>query len=511
MEPLLNIEDIQGHIFPGFGTHYSVVVALRLENSTAGRAALADLVEEVTTMADSLRAKDQRREAIISGIHVPSQQSPSLAISLAATAIRGWGFDTSGFDLSFHEGMRVDANALGDPIGDGSIPSDWTFNKGDDDRVDVLLVAGHSEQEALKEAVERWLSMLTPYLKPVLIEYGHRRDGDKEFFGFKDGISQPAMRGVTLNGEYVSRRVIAPDDPRSELFAKPGQLLIWPGAFLFGYPGQTSVATQPGDDVPPPEPWMKNGSYLVFRRLLQNVRAFREAVSSMEQHLIGQGEQIPEGWVAARLVGRWPDGTPLTVSPEKEDPVISNDLNRVNNFRFFSSLAPTSLIDAGEPPQTLPEVLPDPLGLACPRASHIRQINPRDGISEIGQENHPKKLMLRRGVTFGPEVEEEPDADRGLLFLCYQTSIVEQFKFVQVNWANATQRPTGDGRDPIIGQDGTNDTQRTIQLFAPSRRQRQCPFNGRWVIATGGEYFVSPSISGLRHLLAVEVSDCSSG
>ena len=504
MEPQLDIDDIQGHVFPGFGTSHSVVIALRMGNPEGGRVALASLLRDVTTMADSLGNKESRREFMLRGTPIPTQPAPSLAISVAATAVRAWGFDTRGFDTSFHAGMRVDAAALGDCIGSNSIPEDWTFNVEDNDRVDVLIVAGHSTRTQLEQTVQDWFTKLLPAFTPVITEYGHRRAGDEEFFGFNDGVSQPAMRGITPAGEHLSRRVIAEDDPRSSIYSKPGQLLIWPGSFLFGYPGQTSSLTQAGATVPPPVPWMRNGSYLVFRRLLQDVIAFRNAVSGMEQHLSQEGEQVPDGWVAAHLVGRWPDGTPLTASPEAADPEISENAYRINNFRFFASLSPTPLADSGEPAQTLPAVPADPMGHACPRASHIRKVNPRDGTSEIGQEHHPRKLMLRRGIAFGPEVDDAPDADRGLLFLSYQTSIVEQFKFVQVNWANATQRPTGDGRDPIIGQDGTNHTERRVQIFGPSGRQLRCPFNGRWVIATGGEYFLTPSISGLRYLLEVQ-------
>jgi hypothetical protein len=504
MEPVIDIDDIQGHVFPGFGTRHSVVIALQMTDPEIGRAALASLLPEVTTMAISLRSKESRREFMISGKQIEGEQIPSLAISVAATAVRAWGIDTKGCDRSYKEGMRVDAASLGDVIGANAQPADWTFNSQEANRVDVLIVAGHETRQLLEQSVCAWLAKLLPAFTLVIIEYGRRRLGDKEFFGFHDGVSQPAVRGITPRGDYLSRRVIAADDPRATYYAKPGQVLVWPGSFLFGYPGQSPSVAQAGTIVQPPMPWMRNGSYLVFRRLLQDVVAFRNAVDGMELHLRQQGEEVPNGWVAARLVGRWPDGTPLTASPAGEDTNISENPNRINNFRFFASLGPTPLADSGEPPQMLPAVPADPLGLACPRASHIRQVNPRDGISEIGQENHPRKLMLRRGITFGPEVNDAPNADRGLLFLSYQTSIVEQFKFVQVNWANATQRPTGDGRDPIIGQDGTTETERNIQIFAPSGRQFRCPFNGRWVIATGGEYFFTPSISGLKHLLRVQ-------
>lgn len=500
MEPI-EIDDIQGHIFPGFGTTHSVVIALRLQNVMDGREVLATLLPEITTMADSLKEKDARREAAITGLARPDQKSVSLALAISGNALRSWGYDTSGFDLSFHEGMLKDAASLGDPVDNDSLPLEWTFAKGEDNRIDILLIGGHSDLATLEQSVDRWVEILEPHWKPILIEFGRRRDGDKEFFGFNDGISQPAMRGVTPGGEFLSRRTLAPGDPRAELFAKPGQLLIWPGSFLFGYPGQANSSIDPGPIVIPPATWMKNSSYLVFRRLLQNVKAFRSALTATEQFLTAQGESVPEGWLAARLVGRWPDGTPLVASPERADPEISDDHQRINNFLFAASFPPTPLADTGEPPATIPGVIADPLGRVCPRVAHIRKVNPRDGTSEIGSENHPGKLMFRRGMAFGPEEEEDPEAERGLIFLSYQTSIVDQFKFVQTNWANSTQRPTGDGLDPIIGQDGTTDTKRQIKLFAPSGSQRRCPFDGRFVIATGGGYFLTLGITGLKEVI----------
>ena len=310
------------------------------------------------------------------------------------------------------------------------------------------------------------------------------------------------MRGKLLSGEPVSTRYIAANDPRSKEFAKPGQRLVWPGSFLFGYPREVSSALQPGPVALPPLPWMTNGSYLVFRRLAQDVSAFRAAVTRLEDHLRALGEAVPQDWVAARLVGRWPDGTPLHVSPTGPDQNVSGSPFRVNNFQFQAAQAATPLVNGSTPTTTLPPVPADIMGYNLPRMSHIRQVNPRDGRSEIGAEHHPSKLMLRRGITFGPEIEEEDAEQRGLLFLSYQTSIVEQFKFIQNSWANATARPVADGLDPIIGQDGTAQDRRWLRFFSPSRWQRTCPFDGRWVIATGGEYFFAPSLRGLRTLTA---------
>ena len=507
MEPRLDEEDIQGHVFPGFGASYSVAVVLRLNDADASRTRLAALIPQVSTMVDGLRDRNARREAAVAGRERPSQTAPSLALALGSSALRSWGFDLSGFDRSFTAGMLDDAGALGDPVGQGGVPSDWTFATGDTDCADVLLVAAHSDRRQLDDIVDRWLDDLSPHLTPVLRELGHRRPDDREFFGFKDGVSQPAIRGILTDGRPASRRFIPSADPRSRIFAKPGQLLIWPGSFIFGYPGQSTVLEEPGALVEPQAPWMRNGSYLVFRRLLQDVPAFQSAVAEAERQLIGLGETVPCGWVAAKLVGRWPDGTPLTACPAGPDASISGDPMQINNFRFLTATTEMSVLDASGSTRPIPLVPADPLGLNCPKMSHIRQVNPRDGTSEIGSEHHPAKLMLRRGIAFGPDLEDVPNADRGLLFLSYQTSIVEQFRFVQATWANATAKPTGAGRDPLVGQDGNVDTQRSLEFFGPSSQQRTCTFDGRWVIATGGGYFVTPGISGLKEVLGVGCED----
>jgi hypothetical protein len=79
----------------------------------------------------------------------------------------------------------------------------------------------------------------------------------------------------------------------------------------------------------------------------------------------------------------------------------------------------------------------------------------------------PRRIM-RAGIPYGPEVSNAEataattQQDRGLMFVCYQTSIVNQFEFLQISWADAPgfvfnkTHPDGSkvtvGLDPIIGQ-----------------------------------------------------------
>jgi Dyp-type peroxidase family len=239
-------------------------------------------------------------------------------------------------------------------------------------------------------------------------------------------------------------------------------------------------------------PWAKNGSYLVVRRLRQNVAAF-EAFLATEAQRLGLTTDV----LAAKLVGRYRSGAPLELTkdepsgfnPEAGDPSAGDPSllfeAKINNFAFQSDDADGHLV---------------------PHAAHIRKTNPRDEPppTEAGSDNH---RILRRGIPYGPELAPgelpytpgapvPPDHDRGLIFVCYQSSIARQFEFVQSKWANEPDFPQqGDGSDSIISQ---NDPAGEFNL--PPHGNLKL---ARWVTTTGGGYFFSPSIEALKTLAGV--------
>src|SRR5207247_6049453 len=117
-------------------------------------------------------------------------------------------------------------------------------------------------------------------------------------------------------------------------------------------------------------------------------------------------------------------------------------------------------------------------GARCPFSAHIRKSYPRDdeplnGDKKPNEADTQTHRLLRRGLPYGPVSPSTPDTpigdevDRGLQFLAYQTSIVNQFEFVIKNWVNepnfkepfherASVSPAkqGGGHDPILGQNG---------------------------------------------------------
>src|SRR5262249_34023834 len=128
-----------------------------------------------------------------------------------------------------------------------------------------------------------------------------------EHFGFKDGISQPGIRGYDFPNPQNDE----------EVAGKPGTDLIAAGAFVLGY-GRDARKTGLGSDLHVPK-WMWDGSFLVTRRLVQDVPAFWGDVAAVYRQLIAGGvsqHDLPDpDALAARLVGRWRSGTPIARSP----------------------------------------------------------------------------------------------------------------------------------------------------------------------------------------------------
>jgi Dyp-type peroxidase family len=360
-------------------------------------------------------------------------------------------------------------------------PSQWVSGFRSD-RVDgVFLIAGPNKFFVTSHG-NTLCGQLGAAIKTVYSEIGTVRPGRErkhEHFGFLDGISQPGIRGLTRPSKPIYR----PDQ------GLPGQDLVWPGEFVFGYPGQ-----DPKDPVkpgPPPEmaaPWMKNGSFMVFRRLEQKVPEFRRFVAERAVRL-GMDREL----LAARMVGRWKSGAPLELAPLRDNPALGADKDRNNDFSYGD----------------------DPFQRKCPYAAHIRKAYPRDDTGNLAEVQRHR--IIRAGIPFGPEVEPGETTtrhSRGLMFICYQTSIERQFEYIQRRYANNPEfvdgktRPGGGpvtpGYDPIIGQapgQGARMMDEPYPNDPAGNRRTTLDMPQQFVTLTAAAYFFMPSISALRTVL----------
>jgi Dyp-type peroxidase family len=352
------------------------------------------------------------------------------------------------------------------------------------DRIDgVFLITGPNAY-SVRHRGDSLRQRLVPAIKTIYSEIGTARPGrerGREHFGFYDGISQPAIRGLALR----SRPAAAPDQ------GLPGQDLVWPGEFVLGYPTQNPKDPRdPGPISPLPAPWARNGSYMVFRRLEQMVPEFRSFVAAQAARLGSQPELL-----ASRMVGRWPSGAPMELAPRQDNPALGDDEKRNNDFGF-----------AG-----------DPFQRGCPYAAHIRKVNPRDDAPGGGAETLTHRIM-RAGIPFGPEVkpgEVRTMHSRGLMFVCYQASIERQFEWIQAQFANnpgfiaGKKRPNSGspvtpGFDPIIGQapgGGARAMDEPAPNYPTGNRRTSLEMPEQFVKLTAAAYFFMPSLSALRTVL----------
>jgi Dyp-type peroxidase family len=355
------------------------------------------------------------------------------------------------FAPEFQEGMAARARQLGD-VGE-SAPECWEKPLGSRD-VHIVVVAVAPSAELLERALERSRNAYQQLsgLEVIWRQECYALPTEKEHFGFRDGISHPAVEGSGIRG------------------SNPGEQPFKAGEFVLGYRDETGGFPP----MPEPEVLSRNGTYAVFRKLHQRVAMFR-------QYLRSNSSTLPEEeLLAAKLMGRWRSGAPLALSPEKDDPELGASPIRNNDFLYND----------------------DPLGLKTPTGSHIRRTNPRDASVAGAVRLH---RMIRRGTAYGPPlpegVLEDDGADRGIMFVFIGSHIKRQFEFVQSEWVNDSTFIGGSvEKDPVSGaNDG--DSAFTIPRRPVRRRLQSLP---RFVITRGGEYCFIPGLRALRSLADLE-------
>jgi Dyp-type peroxidase family len=431
----LELDDIQSGVLRPRPTPYvATYIALRIDDRSAGRQLMRRVSTVVTSAAN------------------PTSPLADTWVSVALTyqGLKALGVpheSLESFAWEFKQGMAARATELGD-TGESS-PENWERPLGTRD-IHVVLVAVSSNARQL-EAV----------LDPARKAYGEMRGIDAiwrqdchalptetEPFGFRDGISHPAIEGSGIPGTNLKEQPLKA------------------GEFVLGYRDELG-----GIQRTQPEALGRNGTYIVFRKLQQRVAAFRQFLRANSTG--PEDEEL----LAAKMMGRWRSGAPLALCPFHDDPELGADRRRNNNFLYQAD---------------------DAAGFKTPGGSHIRRTNPRDasvaGVVRLHR-------MIRRGTAYGPplpeRVFEDDGIDRGLMFAFVGAHLGRQFEFVQSQWINdGVFFGAGDAKDPIVGSsDGTSS-------FTIPRRPVRRRLQGlhRFVITRGGEYCFMPGLQAMRWL-----------
>jgi Dyp-type peroxidase family len=475
--PMLDLDDIQGDVPIGLQKDCEDFIFFEILDKGAFKLALRrDVIGRIT----SARRAQQRELALARRQRLgQAGRDPMPGLNLGFTKnglTQLLGPRRPTFDPSFERGADHPDTiaALHDPS-----RSDW-LKEFLGNRIDgVFLVTAHN-RALLTFHRNQLLGFLSGCIKVVYSELGNARPGANrghEHFGFLDGISQPGIRGLPA----VRDAWRGPDE------GLPGQDLLWPGEFILGYPSQDPRdPRKPGPIAPLPAPWAKNGSYMVFRRLAQKVPEFRRFVRE-EAARLGMDPEL----LAARMLGRWKSGAPLEFAPRYDQPALGGDEKRNNDFEFKD----------------------DRFQRKCPFAAHIRKVYPRDDLSEAEAQRH---RIIRRGIPFGPEVapgETTTQQKRGLMFVCYQTSIERQFEYIQrqannPDFVSGKERPGGGfvrpGYDPIIGQapgNGVREMDEPYPNYPAGSLRTTLTIPQQFVQLTAAAYFFMPSITALRTVL----------
>lgn len=509
--------NIQGNTIPGFNKDNQQFLFFCIGNKRGAKRWLRWIAPLITSLGDVLSFVDSHR-ALRSRLATrnPMLCSTWVNIGFSHDAIRRLvgKADADKFgDESFRQGLSERSTFLGDPTRSGHRGNrkHWKVG-GPKKEADILVIVAADEPHHLKTMV----NSIKQRAKADGLELLFQQDcatlpgslRGHEHFGFKDGISQPGIRGKlsTAPGDFLTPRYLRASDDRARYFSKPGQLLLWPGQFLLGekrnHSDRIAVSAPASSNFPS---WAKHGSYLVCRRLSQDVCAFwRFAIGAATAMGI-----TPEKF-ASMMVGRWPSGAPLMRSPNADNPALANDKWANNHFIFDDNTRPSNLVPiSGYGGDTHAQAQADVLGKVSPHFSHIRKVNPRDAATDLGRaEDTMLRMILRRGIPFGNPLvgvrklsRKLIKQDRGLMFICYGSTIEDQFEFLSRRWSNSDKQPNFGGHDPVIGRaDKRGNRDRFIDFPTATGIQR-ITIKKEWVTPTGGGYFFSPPIEAIANVL----------
>jgi Dyp-type peroxidase family len=458
MPEQLELNDIQGIIIRGYSKLRAAHFLLLSVKDSAGAKQWLSLIQKDITPGD--------RSPEDSATHIAFTFEGLKALGLQPNTLNS-------FPLEFEDGMTTPHKQffLGDFA--QSAPERWDWGGPHTPAVHILLMlyakdAGllDANLNAIRLDFDR-MGIQEVRLLETTVLYDR-----KEHFGFHDGISQPTIKGLKRKDNDEN--------------------CIEAGEFILGYKneyGQYTPRPQSSD-----HDLGMNGSYIAFRQLQQDVPLFWKFMAGATQQIDGTWDENAMIKLASQMVGRWPDGTPLVLSPDKD-----GGKPEANAFDYRRS---------------------DPDGLKCPFAAHIRRSNPKDSLDTDRATSIAiagKHRILRRGRSYGPPLTAklkpldclhaaETTIERGLHFMSINADIGRQFEFLQNGWVyNQKFNGLYEERDPLIANHHNPQDEKTTGTFRIPREGLRTRITDlpEFVQVKGGAYFFIPGLRALSFLANV--------
>jgi len=574
----IDTSEIQSLVFGGMGKlRASALLSVKFpDNTSDNNALLSDWLSHVSGYAKDTHSTlatvtfDDRRAAIDLGNDPtkndntytdpvrPKPHAMNIAFSPAGLKRLGLGAlmhkddghsssALTSFPAAFRSGMvGPDRQQILGDINENA-PSHWKW--GADDGADAVLLLYAENTEALDRLIQQEAAALASknisVTNTILTEQFPRNLNDiKEPFGFRDGISQPVIKGSRqFHGGVSDIHVVEPGEfilgYKDNAGYYPSTAVVNANAkgahFLPSLPEAMPdrFPVFPTDSNADLKDLGRNGTFLVVRQLEQHTSKFTAFVKHQALTLRKEYglDYVTEEWVGAKLVGRWKDGSSLLRYPYKSKSTLLEE-KRLQDAQaadilhpstpddpFTSKMSPMS--DDNKSAQQIPSLdrnsellstpnvgatpkfsdneflhgVDDPQGLRCPYSAHIRRANPRDSLAP----GEPTQLrisnrhrILRRGRGYK---ERGKDGDtKGLLFMCLNANLERQYEFIQQTWINSSSFHGLENEGDVIAQPHAGGKFTIPTSSGPIVMKNLQSF----ITMRGGGYFFMPSRSAIR-------------
>lgn len=506
MTKALDLCDIQGNVvraYGRFGFPIARYLLLNVSNGWGGRAWLTTMIPYVTNSATWGTGPDDAKRPKAT-LNIAINHAGLLALELPLESLNS-------FSTEFSMGMKKRKDITGD-IG-ASSPEHWDPVWSDDANhkaVHILLTLNAITPHALEDQYQWVTEKIEGSKGAVTLLDGHRGPNEqllpyqeahiifenglptsKEHFGYTDGIGDPYFEGI----QDAQARVAGRGKQMSDGTWQP----LATGEFLHGHLDEAR-------EYPPaaaPILLSRNGTYMVYRKLHQNVASF-DALLAREGATYPGGAEL----MAAKFVGRWRDnGAPLVNAPD-----ATSKLQWDTDFAKASAEEKDAMLSNF----TYDE---DMSGARCPLSGHMRRVNPRASLEikagtcpgqflrNAGAFDTPgalanRRRILRRGLPYGDSSQRDTDqGDHGVVMMMLNADIGRQYEFVQQQWVNyGNDFREANDKDVILGNRSKHLPNSVIHQAdpegdAPPRFVRNIPL---LVETRGGDYFFVPSLTALR-------------